>query len=375
MVDPGAAPEPPAVRQDVRATCSCLVVALLAPAVASAQSAQYGAGAVRPTFGSSVDMVALNVTVTASSGAYVRDLGPRDFVVYEDGLAQDVTVFGAGDVPIDLVLLLDLSASVRDRVDLVRAAAKGFLRTLREDDRGAVIGFNQSVRVLSALTSDKASLSNAVDSASASGGTALYSALYIALRGLDGPRRRAAPPAEPAPPPAGVQPAEPLRRRVLVVLSDGLDTSSLVSYEDVLQSLRESGVLLYTIHLKRLNQIDIDALLPGRRAKPTGEYVLRTLARETGARAFTAQELTALPGIYADIAAELSSQYLLGFVPVSHEGAQKFHALSVAVPGRANAQARTRMGYLLDPARLYAATWSGDGEPGRATSPSPDPNE
>jgi Ca-activated chloride channel family protein len=292
-------------------------------------------------FGSTVEIVALNVTVTARRG-YVENLTQDDFVVYDNGVPQEVSLFGRGDSPIDLVLLLDLSTSVRDRVGVVRAAAKNFLRTLRPDDRAAIIGFNQRVEVLANWTGNQAELGRAVDAARASGGTALYGAIYIALRGLD----------------AGTPDGEP-RRRALVVLSDGEDTSSLVSYEDVLESCRRSGVSVYTIRLRRAVSQAVEQILRDRSSRRTdAEYVMNALARETGARAFSIVQLAELADVYADIAAELSHQYVLGYVPRGDRADREFHSLSVAVPGHQGAQARTRTGYLRSPSvrRTAAST-------------------
>jgi VWFA-related protein len=255
-------------------------------------------------------------------------------------------VFGGAEVPLDLVVLLDVSASVRDRLPLVRTAAKGFLKTLRAGDRGAVIGFNERVRVLSDWTDDQAALARAIDSANATGGTALYSAIYIALRGL------------------GSTPldATSVRRRAIVLLSDGEDTSSLLSYDDVLESCRRSGVIVYTIYVKRNIDKELDRILRDRRPRAEdGEYVLSSLARETGARVFPVMRYEELPGVYAQIAEELAHQYLLGYVPAPHAptghvATGPFHNISVAVPRHADAQARTRVGYLHTGCERKAAT-------------------
>jgi Ca-activated chloride channel family protein len=322
------------MKQVFQASLSVLPGLALLAASASAQAPLDGLSPTGlPTFGTTVETVALNVTVTTGKQGYVGNLTRDDFLVYEDGVPQRVTIFGNADVPLDVVVLLDLSASLRDRIGFVRSAAKGFLRTLRPGDRGAVIGFNQSVRVLANWTEDRPSLEAAIDQTRASGGTALYSAIYIALKGLGVHR---------------IGEADTLRRRVVVVLSDGDDTSSLVSYDDVLETCRRSGVMVYTIAIKRVVPPELERLLK-RQREVDGEYVLRSLARETGARPFTVVQLEQLPRVYADISQELAHQYLLGYVPSAVEGPRTFHLLSVAVPGRVNAQARTRVGYLRSP--------------------------
>jgi VWFA-related protein len=288
------------------------------------------------TFRVALQTVALNVTVTGRQG-YVTDLAREDFAVYEDGAQQQVSVFQAADVPVDLVLLLDLSASVSNQMHLIRSAAKGFLSTLRPGDRGAVIGFNENVRVLADLTDSQVALTAAVDAARARGGTALYSAIYIAIRGL-----------------AWDPESEGIRRRALVVLSDGRDTRSLLSYEDILESARRSGVLLYTIRVHDPAPPAVARLLRNRGGLDDSHYALTSLARETGARAFTAAKLEELSGIYDQIAEELAHQYLLGYEPPSREQSGEFRRVAVTVPSRPGAQARTRSGYLADLVRTPA---------------------
>ena len=133
----------------------------------------------RPTFKSGSSLVALNVTVTDSAAKYVSGLQPADFVVYEDGVKQDVQFFESASVPVDLILLIDTSSSMSDKIDVVHDAAGGFLRTLRPGDRGAVVSFADSVTVLQSLTDDRTRLDDAVRKTGARGQTALYNAVYI----------------------------------------------------------------------------------------------------------------------------------------------------------------------------------------------------
>jgi hypothetical protein len=98
------------------------------------------------TFRSSVDIVALNVVVTDSDQKYVAGLNPSDFAVFEDGIQQDVSFFGASDVPIDLAILLDTSASMTGKMHLVQQAAIGFLATLRPVDRATIVDIKDAPR-------------------------------------------------------------------------------------------------------------------------------------------------------------------------------------------------------------------------------------
>src|SRR5688572_28805912 len=176
-------------------------------------------------FRSGASLVALNVTVTDGK-RLVPDLRPDDFAVYEDGVLQRVQFFEARQVPIDLILLLDTSSSMSDKMAVVHEAAIGFLKTLRDTDRGAVVGFGDNVRILQPLTSDRTALEQAVRRASPRGSTALYNALYVAMKEF------------------GRIPQEDgvVRRQAIAVLSDGEDTSSIIPFDDVLAMARKSGI-------------------------------------------------------------------------------------------------------------------------------------
>src|SRR5262245_59257775 len=106
------------------------------------------------TFRSGVDLVALNVVVTDSDQKYVTGLAPTDFAVYEDGVQQDVSFFGASEVPLDLAILLDTSASMTGKMSIVQQAASGFLGTLRGGDRAMIVDIKDATKVLFPLGDD-----------------------------------------------------------------------------------------------------------------------------------------------------------------------------------------------------------------------------
>ena len=184
-------------------------------------------------FRSGASLVALNVTVTDGK-RLVPDLRPDDFAVYEDGVLQRVQFFEARQVPIDLILLLDTSSSMSDKMAVVHEAAIGFLKTLRDTDRGAVVTFGDNVSILQALTSDRTALEQAVRRAAPRGSTALNNALYVAMKEFA----------------ASSQQDGVVRRQAIAVLSDGEDTSSIIPFEDVLAMARKSGINIYTICLQ-----------------------------------------------------------------------------------------------------------------------------
>jgi Ca-activated chloride channel homolog len=287
------------------------------------------------TFRSGIDLVALNVTVTDQSHNYVSGLTVDDFAVFEDGVQQELRFFAASQTPLDLLLLIDTSASMRDRIETVQTAALGFIRTLEGPDRGAVVTFDGAIRVLQNLTSDRAALEEAVGQIEARGATSLYNALYISLKEFERAGRREG----------------EVRRQAIVLLSDGEDTSSLLSFEDVQEEARRIGVNVYTIFLES----EFAQLVQAAGARPyfsQARYVMRALAQESGARAFFPKRVEELEGLYAQIARELSHQYSLGYASNNPRRDGAFRRVVVRVVERPELRPRTRMGYVAEAARM-----------------------
>jgi Ca-activated chloride channel family protein len=293
-----------------------------APAASAAQT---------PTFRTEAALVALNVTVTDPGQHYVTGLRPADFIVYEDGVKQDVRFFESSAVPVDLIVLLDTSSSMSDKMNVVHDAAIGFLKTLREGDRGAVVAFNDSVNVIQPLTSNRDDLERAILSTNAHGATALNNALYVALKQF-GQAARA---------------DSDVRRQAIAILSDGDDTASLVTFDDVLALARRTGVNIYTVALQSKGVLQ-QAAERGHRYFSESDYAMKTVARETGGQSFFPVQLGDLKGAYASIASELANQYSIGYVPANPRMDGRFRRVVVQVVSRPELRPRTRLGYTAD---------------------------
>jgi Ca-activated chloride channel homolog len=278
-------------------------------------------------FKSGVEMVPLTVTVTDASGKYVTGLADSDFTVVEDGVQQPLSFFASDHVPVDVALVLDTSSSMRGDLPLVQSAATGLVRTLHETDRGAVIEVKNRTGIPQPFTGDRAQIEGAIRALSASGSTALFDGLYVVLKEFE--RQR--------------QTNQEVRRQVLVLLSDGMDTQSRLGFEDVMDAARRVGVNIYVIALTGKA-----ALMP-RIEKDSetlrAEYNMGAMARESGGRTFFPKTARELPGIYNSIAQELASQYELGYIPVRQGGDGAFRRVMVRMAPGANALARTRSGY------------------------------
>ena len=281
-----------------------------------------------PVFRSGSALVALNVSVQDATARYVAGLQPADFAVYEDGVKQDVRFFESNAVPVDLIVLIDASSSMSDKIQMVHEAAAGFLNTLRAGDRGAVVSFANSVNVVQPLTSDRTLLDRAVHGIVAGGATALNNAVYISLKQFGRSAREDADP----------------RRQAIVVLSDGEDTSSLVSFDDVLTLARKMGVNIYTVALQSKYGMQRASETGGRRYFSESDYAMKTLARETGAQSFF-PAASDLKGVYGSIATELANQYSIGYIPANGRPDGRFRRVIVQIVTRPGLRSRTRPGY------------------------------
>jgi Ca-activated chloride channel family protein len=287
-------------------------VACLGPGVEAWQGAAFRAG---------VDLVVLSVTATGPGGKYVTDLAAEDFTVLEDGKPQTVALFERANSPLAVSLLLDSSTSMIRELPLAQKAASDFVTRLRADDVAQVVDFDRRVQVLQPFTGDRAALDRAIYRVEARGSTSMYNAIYIALRELGA---------------LGKPAAGKVRRDVIVVLSDGEDTSSLVTYDHVLDGAKRSQSVIYAIGLGFVSA-------PTRRDAVHPDFALRTLAQETGGRLFLARDGTSLLGVYNEIADELASQYVLGYTSTNSQRSG-WRRISVRV-ARPSTQARTRAGY------------------------------
>jgi Ca-activated chloride channel homolog len=275
-----------------------------------------------PAFRAGVDLVSLNVTATDSSQRYVADLTREDFVVTENGRPQQVTFFAKTGIPLALALLIDTSASMEQSLPTAQEAASGFVRQIGPADLATIIDFNSRVQIGQGLTSDHRALEGAIRATAVAGSTALYNAVYIALKELaKSPKDERQMP----------------RRRAMIVLSDGDDTSSLVSFDEVLDLASRSDTAIYAIGLG-------SSTPTLRRKDQDGQFVLRKLVQQTGGRAFFPQHIRELAAVYADIREELASQYTLAYESSSAQRDGQWRRVGVRV-NRPGVVVRTRPGY------------------------------
>ena len=262
-----------------------------------------------------VDVVQVTVTVTDEEGEFVSGIPRGAFRVYEDGRPQTITHFAAEDVPLELVVAVDISGSMTTAMPALKEAVKAFLGAVPSRDQVTLLGFNDTVFALTRKTTDPAERVKAVDRLAPWGATALYD---VILRGVDM---------------LGLQAG----RKALVVFSDGEDQGSHVSLDQVEQRLQSSDVTLYMIGQGR--GVSVDRL----------KAVMRRLSEPTGGRMFSTDSVEELSGAFEELLDELSHQYLLGYPPTTNSRDGRWHEIRVEVEG--HRAVRARQGYRFAPSR------------------------
>ena len=231
-------------------------------------------------------------------------------------------------------------------MQIAQQAAIRFTKTLRPVDLAQIVQFNDRTTTLQPFTNDHADLEAAILETETSGPTALHNALYIALKD----RSKDNNPAQ-------------LRRRAVVLLSDGEDTASLVSDDQVMELAKKSEI-----------NIDASSLRPNRpqdrtrQAFSQAEYLLTSLARETGGRVYFPASLGELDAVYDRIAEELRTLYSVGYTSSNPRRDGKWRRIVVRVPQREGTSVRHKLGYY-GPARRTSAAASLNPHPDRSAGP------
>jgi len=270
--------------------------------------------------------VPLMVSVTDNKGKLVTTLTKDDFRVYEEDKLQNIKSFSRDtDLPLSIALLIDSSGSVIEKVKFEKAAAQDFFFSTmkRKKDRAMVIGFDSSVSILSdqtpdGFTDEPERLAEAVNRIKAGGGTSVYDAVYLAVQKK-----------------LGLEPGE--RRKLIVLISDGDDTSSRFSLTEALEMAQRHDTAIYAISTNKTSDTKS-------RAKVEGDDVIRKLVDETGGKAYFPLKLDDLAGDFQKIGDELRSQYVISYQPINQNLDGTYRRVRVEMTDK-KYKARTRAGY------------------------------
>jgi Ca-activated chloride channel family protein len=267
-----------------------------------------------------VKLVNVFVTVTDEHGAPVGGLKQDNFVLREDGREQKISVFDKeSELPLSIVLAVDTSLSTRKDLPLELASARRFAKAiLRPVDGLALFQFSELVDEVTPFTSDIKTIDRAINRIHSGSATALFDAIYLGSQTLE--RRRG--------------------RKVMVVITDGGDTVSSVSYKDAVREAQQAEALVYSVII-----VPIEASA-GR--DTGGEHALIQISEDTGGRYFYATSEPQLDNAFRQIGDELRTQYLLAYYPSQKLSDSLFRRIQVSVTNQSTnsqLQVRHRTGY------------------------------
>ena len=258
-----------------------------------------------------VDVVQVTVTVGDGHGKFVPGLPQSAFHVFEDNAPQQITHFASEDIPLELIVAIDISGSMTPSMTKLKSAVKAFLADVPERDQVTLLGFNDSIFTLTRRQTNPAERVKAVDRLAPWGSTALYD---VILRGIEMLGRQSG-------------------RKALIVFTDGEDQGSHATLGDVERKLQSSDVTLYMIGQGRGVTIE-----PLRR-------IMERLASPSGGRALFTESVDELHGAFGDLLDELSNQYLLGYASSNARRDDAWRRIRVDVDG--HHEVRARQGYRL----------------------------
>ena len=278
------------------------------------------AGQPPPPFHAETRLVVVHATVRNEHGELVTGLDREAFTVYENGKRQPIAVFRRDDIPVSLGLLIDNSGSMRTLRAKVEAAALALARASNPQDEIFVLNFNDKAHIDVPFTSDVSVLESGIGRVDSIGGTAMRDAIDMAQTYLSAHGAR--------------------DRKVLLVITDGIDNASLVSRDRIEKQAEERDTIIFAVGLfgdaERVKQ---------------GRHELDQLADRTGGVAYYPAGIDDIGPVALEIARQIRNQYTIGYAPLNQRLDGTYRTIRVAVSGRERLSVRTRAGYLATPLR------------------------
>jgi Ca-activated chloride channel family protein len=301
-------------------TCVALSVAAAASLLAAPQAPSDIASGVHtaqpPAFKAGIDLVNFGVTVTDKRGALVTDLAADDFEIYEDGKRQAVSYFSLGDpddgrLEMHLGLMLDVSDSMEDDLPFTKTAAVKFLNMLTDAADITVVDFDSEVRVARYSQAEFARLIERIRQKKVSGETAIYDAVGVYLDGAGGQNGR----------------------KIMLLYTDGGDTSSSMALHELIDLLKASDVTVYVIGELEHQPFSV---------KNQQRMVMLQIAEVTGGQAFFPTSVKQLDEVYAKVLAQIRAQYILGYVSTNAKTDGTWRKVEVRLARKDDRGLRTR---------------------------------
>jgi Ca-activated chloride channel homolog len=269
-----------------------------------------------PVFRSGTHLVVLQATVTNARGELVTNLDQRAFKVFENGKLQPITLFRRDDVPVSIGLLIDNSGSMRVLRSKVEAAALAFARASNPQDQMFVVNFADKARLDVPMTGDIRVLEAGIARVDSIGGTAMRDAVEMAETYL---RDHAT-----------------LDRRVVLVITDGIDNASVTTRDRIRQQAESAGTVVYAIglfHDQEASRAD------------AGRHELKDLTERTGGTAYFPASVEQVESVAVDLAHRIRNQYTIAYTPLNERADNSYRTIRVTVSGPDRYTVRTRPGY------------------------------
>lgn len=296
-------------------TLACLTAAAQTPQTPAAPSTPDATDS-ETIFKSDARLVELHATVTSADGTLLTNLPESAFRIFENDVPQQIKVFRREDAPVSLGLIVDQSASMEDKHARVAAALLSLVRASNPGDEEFVIDFNDVPKLAMDFTQDAQTLETTLRDIKAYGQTALRDAVAMGIEHVSRKGKN--------------------DRKVLVVVTDGEDNSSVITLERLKRLADESGVLIYAVGLLN-DATEREAV----RAKKD----LDLMTSETGGEVFYPQVLADVDGIATHVAHDLRNQYTIAYSPANQQQDGTFRRIRLEVTSPPGAVAKTRSGY------------------------------
>jgi VWFA-related protein len=269
-------------------------------------------------------LIVCHTTVVDKDGHLVTTLPQSAFTVFEDGVKQDIKVFKREDLPVSIGLVIDNSGSMRDKRAKVAAAALALVKASNKEDETFVVNFNDEAFMDLPngrdFTNDLNELEQALSRIDSRGGTAMRDAIRMSIDWVKEKGHR--------------------DKKVLVVVTDGNDNSSVITQENLVKAAQQAGVLIYGVGLLSEEE---------RREAQKAKRALKELAEATGGEVFFPKELTEVDKIATQVAHDIRNQYTVAYTPSNSTMDGKFRSIKIAVNAPGKPTVRTRNGYYATP--------------------------
>jgi len=265
-------------------------------------------------------LVVLHATVVDKSGHLVTNLPESAFQVFENGVQQHIKLFKREDIPVSMGLVIDNSGSMRDKRAKVEAAALALVKDSNPQDEVFIVNFNDEAFLDKDFTNDPKELQEGLARIDSRGGTAMRDAIRMSIDHLKEKAKK--------------------DKKVLVVVTDGNDNSSVISLENLLKASQDSGVLIYSVGLLSEEE---------RREAKRCKRALEALAEATGGESYFPKETAEVDRVAHQVAHDIRNQYTLGYTPTNVALDGSFRQVKVTANGPNHPTVRTRSGYYATP--------------------------